>query len=79
MGSGNGGFASENPLSALGCFLATVCVLTLLNFPTSVSLSQLKKQTKAKTPVFDWAIGWLSWENKVPFTQQQRSIRVRLI
>lgn len=44
-----------------------------------LSLSQLKKQTKAKTPVFDWAIGWLARENKIAFTQQNRSIRVRLI
>lgn len=44
-----------------------------------LSLSQLKKQTKAKPPVFDWAIGWLARENKIAFTQQKRSIRVRLV
>src|SRR5574337_517740 len=30
-----------------------------------LSLSQLKKHTKAKTPLFDWAIGWLARENKI--------------
>ncbi len=44
-----------------------------------LSLSQLKKQTKAKTPVFDWAVGWLARENKIAITQQKRSIRVRLV
>ena len=44
-----------------------------------LSLSQLKKHTKAKTPLFDWAIGWLARENKIALTQQKRSIRVRLV
>ena len=44
-----------------------------------LSLSQLKKQTKAKTPVFDWAIGWLARENKIAIMQEKRSIRIRLM
>jgi Winged helix-turn-helix domain (DUF2582) len=44
-----------------------------------LSLSQLKKHTTAKTPLFDWAIGWLARENKITLTQQKRSIRVRLV
>lgn len=44
-----------------------------------LSLSQLKTRTKAKPPLFDWAIGWLAREDKIALTQQKRSIRVRLI
>ena len=44
-----------------------------------LSLSQLKKRTKAKEPLFDWAIGWLARENKIALRQQKRSIRVRLV
>ena len=51
----------------------------ILHTKGELSLSQLKKQTKAKPPVFDWAIGWLARENKIAFTQQKRSIRVRLV
>jgi Winged helix-turn-helix domain (DUF2582) len=51
----------------------------ILHTKGEFSLSQLKKQTKAKTRVFDWAIGWLARENKIAFTKQKRSIRVRLI
>jgi hypothetical protein len=51
----------------------------ILHAKGELSLSQLKKQSKAQTPVFDWAIGWLARENKIAFTQQKRSIRVRLI
>lgn len=51
----------------------------ILHTKGELSLSQLKKQTKADARVFDWAIGWLARENKIAFTQQKRSIRVRLI
>ncbi len=44
-----------------------------------LSLTQLKNLTKAKPPLFDWAIGWLARENKISLTQQKRSIRVRLV
>jgi winged helix-turn-helix protein DUF2582 len=51
----------------------------ILHAKGELSLSQLKKETKAKPPVFDWAIGWLARENKIAFKQQKRSIRVRLV
>ena len=51
----------------------------ILHAKGELSLAQLKKQAKAETPVFDWAIGWLARENKIAFSQQKRSIRVRLV
>lgn len=44
-----------------------------------LTLSQLKKHTKAKTPLFEWAIGWLARENKIALIQQKRTVRVRLV
>lgn len=44
-----------------------------------LTISQLKKQSKAKTPMFEWAIGWLARENKIALTQNKRTVRVRLI
>ena len=43
-----------------------------------VSLAQLKKAVNGKTPVFDWAMGWLAREDKVVITREKRSFRVRL-
>ena len=54
-------------------------IWNVLHAKGELSLSQLKKQTKAKAPVFDWAIGWLARENKIAIKQQERSIRVRLV
>ena len=51
----------------------------ILHAKGELSLSQLKKETKAKPLVFDWAIGWLARENKIAFKQQKRSIRIRLV
>jgi hypothetical protein len=51
----------------------------VLNTKGELTLSQLKKQTKAETPVFDWAIGWLARENKIALTQAKRTVRVRLV
>jgi hypothetical protein len=42
------------------------------------SLSGLKQQIDAKSPVFEWAVGWLARENKVLITRHQRSYRIRL-
>ena len=42
------------------------------------SLSQLKKATKGKPPIFDWAIGWLAREDKIVITLEKRSFRIRL-
>ena len=43
-----------------------------------VSLAKLKKEVKGKSPVFDWAIGWLAREDKVVITREKRSFRVGL-
>lgn len=43
-----------------------------------LSLPGLKEQVEAKSPVFEWAIGWLAREDKVVITRHQRSYRVRL-
>ncbi len=43
-----------------------------------LSLSQLKKEVNGKTPIFDWAIGWLAREDKIVITQEKRSFCIRL-
>ncbi len=43
-----------------------------------LSLAKLKKEVNGKTPVFDWAIGWLAREDKVVITREKRSFRVCL-
>jgi len=43
-----------------------------------LSLAQLKKEVKAKAPVFDWAIGWLAREDKILIARDKRSLRFRL-
>jgi len=35
-----------------------------------LSLTQLKRQVEAKSPVFDWAIGWLSRQDKIVITRE---------
>jgi hypothetical protein len=49
-----------------------------LNTKGELSLPSLKQEVEAKSPVFDWAVGWLARENKVVITRQQKSYRVRL-
>jgi hypothetical protein len=49
-----------------------------LNVKGELSLPSLKQQVEAKSPVFDWAIGWLAREDKVVITRHQKSYRVRL-
>ena len=49
-----------------------------LNTKGELSLAQLKKEAKGKTPVFDWAIGWLAREDKIEISLEKRSFRVRL-
>ena len=49
-----------------------------LNTLGDLSLVRLKKEVKRKTPVFDWAIGWLAREDKIVITREKRSFRVRL-
>ena len=43
-----------------------------------MTLAQLKKELKAASPVFDWAIGWLAREDKIELERDKRSIRVWL-
>jgi len=43
-----------------------------------LSLAQLKKEVNGKTPIFDWAIGWLAREDKIVITQEKRSFCIRL-
>lgn len=43
-----------------------------------MTLSKLKKQLNAASPLFDWAIGWLAREDKIMLTTEKRSMRVCL-
>ena len=43
-----------------------------------VTLAKLKKDLKASSPLFDWAIGWLAREDKIILTTEKRTTRVRL-
>jgi hypothetical protein len=49
-----------------------------LNTGGELSLPSLKQQVAAKSPVFDWALGWLAREDKIVISPHQRSYRVRL-
>ena len=41
-------------------------------------LQALKKEVQGKTPVFDWAIGWLAREDKIVILPDKRSFRLSL-
>ncbi|HXP79896.1 MAG TPA: winged helix-turn-helix domain-containing protein [Verrucomicrobiae bacterium] len=43
-----------------------------------MTLAKLKKELKAGSPLFDWAIGWLAREDKIVLTVEKRSVRVCL-
>jgi hypothetical protein len=49
-----------------------------LDAANELSLAQLKKAVGAKTPVFDWAVGWLAREDKIVISPEKRSFRLRL-
>lgn len=53
-------------------------VWQILNAKGELSLPSLKQQAAAKSPVFEWAIGWLAREGKVIITRRQKSYHVRL-
>jgi Winged helix-turn-helix domain (DUF2582) len=38
----------------------------------------LEKEVKGKSPLFEWAIGWLAREDKIVITREKRSFRVEL-
>ena len=50
----------------------------VLNTHGELSLAQLKKAVEGKSPIFDWAIGWLAREAKVVLTPKKRSLSIRL-
>jgi hypothetical protein len=43
-----------------------------------MTLTGLKKELKAGSPLFDWAIGWLAREDKIMLTTEKRTTRVCL-
>jgi hypothetical protein len=43
-----------------------------------LTLPELKKKIAGKTPMFDWAIGWLARENKIAIKRAKRSFVVHL-
>ena len=49
-----------------------------LNDRGELSLTKLKKEVNGKTPVFDWAVGWLAREDKIVITSEKRSFRIQL-
>ena len=49
-----------------------------LNERGELSLPKLKKEVNGKTPVFDWAVGWLAREDKIVITSEKRSFRIQL-
>ena len=50
----------------------------VLSSKGELSLEQLKKETNGKSPVFDWAIGWLAREDKIVITPEKRAFIVQL-
>ena len=49
-----------------------------LNNKGELSLVQVKRAARAKTPLFDWAIGWLAREDKIVIRSEKRSFRIKL-
>jgi Winged helix-turn-helix domain (DUF2582) len=43
-----------------------------------MTLAKLKKELKAPSPLFDWAIGWLAREDKIILTSNKQSTLVSL-
>ena len=43
-----------------------------------MTVAKLKKELKAPSPVFDWAIGWLAREDKIAITRDKRSFVIEL-
>jgi hypothetical protein len=44
---------------------------------SELPLARLKKAAKGKPRVFDWAIGWLTREDKIVITQEKRTFPLR--
>jgi hypothetical protein len=49
-----------------------------LNTKSALSLAQLKRVVDKKTPLFDWAVGWLAREDRILITPEKRSFRIQL-
>jgi hypothetical protein len=49
-----------------------------LNTKGALSLAQLKTEVDEKTPLFDWAVGWLAREDRILITPEKRSFRIQL-
>lgn len=49
-----------------------------LNTTGEMSLAQLRKKVNGKTPLFEWAVGWLAREDKIVIAPEKRSFRIRL-
>lgn len=49
-----------------------------LNTKGELSLAQLKTAVGCKTPIFDWAVGWLTREDKIVIIREGRTFRVSL-
>ena len=43
-----------------------------------MTLATLKKELKVRSPLFDWAIGWLAREDKILLTMEKQAARVCL-
>jgi len=43
-----------------------------------MTLPKLKKELKAASPIFDWAIGWLAREDKIILTTEKRTTHICL-
>ena len=43
-----------------------------------MTVAKLKKELKATSPLFDWAIGWLAREDKIMLTAEKRFTRACL-
>ena len=43
-----------------------------------ITLAKLKQELNAKSPLFDWAVGWLAREDKIVLTIEKRTLRIRL-
>ena len=58
--------------------VAAGAIWQALNNKGELTLAQLKRAAKAKTPLFDWGIGWLAREDKIVIAPEKRSFRIRL-
>jgi hypothetical protein len=53
-------------------------IWTVLHARGELTLTALKKEVGASSPLFDWAIGWLARENNLAITKDKRTYRVGL-